>query len=61
MKEVKLCSFDVLEHFPCLSLLLAKLGGDQVSLNQYLSGVFCILNKIKGPKLVLGGEICIQV
>ena len=59
MKEVELCSFDALQNFTCLSLLLTELGGDQMSLNHYLGGVFCILNKIKGPELVLGSEICI--
>jgi len=44
-----------------LSLLLADLGDDQVSLNHYLGGEFHVLNKIKGSKQVLGGEIRIQV
>jgi len=51
---------DLIKHSTCLSLLLARLGGVLMSLNHYLGGVFCILDKIKGPKVVLSGEICIQ-
>jgi len=57
--KVELCSLNSLK--PLLAYLnLVELRGGQVSLNRYLSGVFCIRNKIKSPKLSLGGELCIQ-
>jgi len=36
-------------------------SGDQVSLKPWLGGDICILIKLKGPKLKLGDDICIQV
>jgi len=48
------------KNLTCLSLLVAKLSGDQENLNHYLGGVTCILNKIEDPKLVFTSVICIQ-